>query len=64
MSEWISVKDKLPETKHGTWSKDDYLVINLYSYNIGRTRDGVWVDMDNNYIDDVTHWMQLPEPPE
>ena len=62
--EWISANCKLPEVKYGTWSKHDYLVLTLYSYEIGRTKDGKWVDMNNEALEDVTHYMPLPEPPE
>lgn len=61
--EWISVKDELPETKYGTWSKGDCLVLTLYNYEIGRTKDGEWVDMNNDTLEGVTHWMPLPAPP-
>jgi hypothetical protein len=63
MIEWISVKDRLPETKYGTWSKEDCLLLTLYNYEIGRTKDGEWVDMNNDALEDVTHWMPLPKPP-
>lgn len=59
MSEWISVKDKLPE-------EDD--LYNVYC------KDGsmayAWFVKDRWFIDCcecgdgyVTHWMPLPEPP-
>jgi hypothetical protein len=61
---WVSVKDRLPpKTKSATWSDDDVLILCLYSYEIGRTRNNVWVGMDNSYIENVTHWQPLPEPP-
>lgn len=63
MSEWISVKDRLPE------HKGDYLVYwestnqwGLLSNNIetvyfrGKTQ---WAKRN----DDITHWMPLPEKP-
>jgi hypothetical protein len=63
MNNWVSVNDRLPEIKYSTWSKEDLLVLTLYSYEVGRTKNGLWVDMNNNSIDGVTHWMPLPEPP-
>ena len=65
MSEWISVKDRLP-LKHigvivwveaGSWGKG-FL-----------DADGRWRSFDTSfsletYIPMVTHWMPLPEPPE
>jgi len=59
---WINVKKGMPIKKHGTWSENDVLCLCKYSFEIGRTRNGVWVDMKNNEIE-VTHWMPLPEPP-
>lgn len=58
---WISVQDRLPPTKMG-WSAKDVLCLCDYSYKIGRTKNGKWVDMYNKPIS-VTHWMQLPPPP-
>ena len=59
MSEWISVKDRLPG-KHG-W---------FLTFGPQRKRsvvhfddeDKVWADEDD-YDIAVTHWMPLPEPP-
>lgn len=64
--EWISVKDRLPPDKgksilvvdgHGHvrilafWNKDD--------------AEWKWLDQNGHFkhFNDVTHWMQLPEPP-
>lgn len=60
---WISVEDEMPKIKYGTWSIEDYLVLTMYGYSIGRTKEGQWVDMDNDTIEDVTHYMPLPELP-
>lgn len=74
MSEWISVKDGLPEVV------DSYLVVVKEKYP-HEEKWNVHVDVaasHGNYIDDfwdtfndwkegqevhVTHWMPLPEPP-
>jgi len=79
MSEWISVKERLPERI------DDYIVVVKLKYDWEREY-GVVVDVatfnpycENPYIDGcwntfndwyegqeyihVTHWMPLPEPP-
>ena len=63
MSEWISVKDRLPERK------GKYLVTWLWAYG---------TEYENKYVDVVffrgkthwakfekyiTHWMPLPDPP-
>lgn len=67
MSEWISVKDRLPESAYNTWSED---VIALTEggdvfklANIG----GYWQRTSAFAMSDsgeVTHWMPLPEPPD
>lgn len=58
--EWISVQDRLPEdTRHVlcctmTKKKTQNVMIGYYM-------EGFWrVGMNSN----VTHWMELPEPPE
>lgn len=59
MSEWISVKDRLPE------SNTEVLV---YSKRRGVTIDFVDAFMLTGTVtfyrnSDVTHWMPIPEPP-
>ena len=61
---WISVKDRVPK------NSGHYLVVHRNKHN-GNTstaieayikcRIGEW--WSNDYVYDVTHWMQLPEPP-
>lgn len=56
MSEWISVKDRMPELRK------NILCISLRSKEAfvnSIERDGYWF-YDNGFI---THWMPLPEPP-
>jgi len=60
MSDWISVKDRLPTLN------SDYLVFANNSIHI-MIWDKHWhsfLDLDGplNH-EDVTHWMPLPEPP-
>lgn len=70
MSEWISVKDRLPKIGvevlifdadssndfHDVWS----LARDEEYDDIGwNDKNGDWY-----YLDDVTHWMPLPEPPQ
>jgi hypothetical protein len=62
MSEWISVKDELPEPNEiylvhcPSWS-DDECAVCLFE-------NGKWYyDHDSEINSYVTHWMPLPEPP-
>lgn len=66
--EWISVKDRMPETRHAV------LVYTLYYKNIWAAsmhEDGNWyiwspgnrVLLDPDWHGPITHWMPLPEPP-
>ena len=74
MSEWISVKDKLPEAHgvyivyvkdenspygEGIWYKN---IVALAEYAFG---EWTWYENGNEYdiTDIVTHWMPLPDPP-
>ena len=63
---WISVKDELP-----TEMDKDYLVLvknknkesGIYLHDIANfTSDGTW--SKQNTWEDVTHWAELPKPPE
>ena len=63
-TKWISVEDKLPEEKvncivhyrHAYCDNDGYWAIGFCCY------DGEKFLFDPAY--EVTHWMQMPEPPE
>lgn len=66
MSEWISVKDRLPDVP-----KDDYMSDYVLAYD---KNAGIWVAFfcSSGYwcearecvsFENVTHWMPLPEPP-
>lgn len=64
MSEWISVKDKLPEEFEEvlTFGSGEYEVLSfLDTKAIGKC----WEDKGGWWrpFDEVTHWMPLPEPP-
>ena len=69
VQEWISVKDRLPE-KYGRYlaltpsrlkgkEYDEWLIYYLPQSGFYDT-DPEWGDIE---MDDVTHWMPLPQPP-
>jgi hypothetical protein len=65
MSEWISVKDEMPKedvnvlvTDGSCWCSVWCLYSSAYAGDCWEDDYGYWQDLD-----DVTHWMQLPEPP-
>jgi Protein of unknown function (DUF551) len=68
MSEWISVKDKLPEP--GEWvliklNKNPHLMPMDVSYHLPQS-EYPWFGnyhIRNYDMSCVTHWMPLPEPP-
>lgn len=64
--DWISVKDRLPES-------DDYVLVHLkYGLvRVGQYRSGDWYYCAGLYMTEyacgrcaVTHWMPIPAPPE
>ena len=72
MSEWISVKDRLPN--YDTWvigyTHDQFgSHVEYVDYQTNENRVSTkkaicwWEDTDGCQIE-VTHWMPLPEPPE
>ena len=61
VQEWISVKDRLPES-----GKDAVLIaLRWGAVDIGWCEEGRWGSEFVNEYDDgeVTHWMPLPQPP-
>jgi len=61
--EWISVKDKLPE------EGENVLIYEEAYSEVGYLFRGKWRSMETDFcgepyeLEDVTHWMYLPEPP-
>ena len=72
VNQWISVKDRLPE-KEGEYLcyrrslNDGYCELLRYGviYNKGRKRTFYFFDSEYGDVEanNVTHWMELPEPP-
>ena len=66
MSEWISVKDKLPEEDLGACIVYDGFKVQHADHYIIHG-EHIWQTPDcyeSEEIRGVTHWMPLPEPPE
>ena len=62
MAEWISVKDRLPESEEErvlVRIKYKELIYGVPSLDTDRYKNNNWV----RYGEYVTHWMPLPEPP-
>lgn len=65
MSEWISVKERVPDDwkrvlvciRHKHNPEDGYREIGILHW----TKPYGWSMKDNYY--EITHWMPLPEPP-
>jgi hypothetical protein len=74
MSEWISVKERLPQKPTFDWVLVQTKMIPEGWYgvpHIAELRGGVWFaqclddkPMENELSIEVTHWMPIPEPPE
>lgn len=63
--QWISIKDYLPENKKGVIASNGDLVGELY-FNYDKFNHPYDCEMDVydiEFIESVTHWMPLPEPP-
>ena len=60
VSDWISVEDRLPDAGkwYLCWSRNQAQIIFLDT-----AKPIIWLQ-DGDYLENVTHWMPLPEPPE
>lgn len=66
MSEWINVKDRLPENEKFVLvcNADDAEPQDLITISLFFNKKFFATEHDNNSIYEyVTHWMPLPEPP-
>ncbi len=68
MKNWISVNDKLPQRGKRVlcFTKYRWITVDSYAQTVGPPGKGVhWFEGDNEeFNEDVTHWMELPSSPE
>ena len=79
-NEWVSVEERLPEYNPGTGAKSYWVakkdnagnwqmkIAQYCDYGMAMTVDAktdvTWRDWDYTKIVNVTHWMELPAPPD
>lgn len=63
--EWISVKDEMPKEDVNVLVTDGSCWCGVWSLFKYSDFVDYWEDEHGNFqpLDDVTHWMKLPEPP-
>ena len=65
MSEWISVKDKMPQPGRYVACIAKRNPFSRFMPMVARIEKNGWANpITEQYISEVTHWMPLPEPPE
>ena len=57
MSEWINVKDKLPKNICCILAYGNGMIYFAFYNSVGN------FCLDNEFIENITHWMPLPKPP-
>jgi hypothetical protein len=68
-TEWISVKDRLPEPPKGEYCSSEVLIATVsyvkYGYLDGYKKWQAYINDGDESTEYVfpTHWMPLPEPP-
>lgn len=62
MTDWVSVKDRLPQAKETVLAYEAAFDSMSMAYRLPNTEE--WIDTGDYYaLDAVTHWMPLPKPP-
>lgn len=62
---WISVEDKVPNWIDAWEEAFNYVLVydERYGVNMARFERGAWIMRLECALNNVTHWMPLPEPP-
>ena len=64
VQEWISVKDRLPETGGYVACIAKRNPFSRFMPMVARIEKNGWVNpITGQYISEVTHWMPIPQPP-
>ena len=64
MSEWISVKDKMPQPGRYVACIAKRNPFSRFMPMVARIEKNGWANpITEQYISEVTHWLPLPEPP-
>lgn len=64
VQEWISVKDRLPEAGGYVVCIAKRNPFSRFMPMVARIEKNGWVNpITEQYISEVTHWMQMPQPP-
>jgi hypothetical protein len=63
MTNWISVKDRLPEELKDVIATDGKIVHEAHWYKHSYMEELDWYNWKFGYWKDVTHWMPLPQLP-
>lgn len=58
--DWISVKDRLPDTDRNVIMYTEQEGMRCGWYNLGLQ---IWLDLYGTIITSATHWRELPKPP-
>ena len=65
MSEWISVKDKMPQPGRYVACIAKRNPFSRFMPMVARIEKNGWANpITEQYISEVTHWLPMPEPPE
>lgn len=63
---WIDAKRALPERGYKVLTVNGHGYIRIFALWKKTEREWCWIDDAGhfNHVNDITHWMELPEPPE